>query len=47
MHENDYIHRNLNLENILIDQNGYIRVADFALSRKLDKNEDAKTITGK
>ena len=44
MHEKDYIHRDLKLENILIDRLGYIKVIDFGISSKMKKNEeDAKT----
>ena len=46
MHEKDYIHRDLKLENILIDRFGYIKVIDFGISRKVEKNEDAKTYAG-
>ena len=47
MHEKDYIHRDLKLENILIDRLGYIKVIDFGISRKMKKNEeDAKTFAG-
>ena len=46
MHSNGYIHRDLKLENILLDKDGYIKIIDFGISRKINPNEDAKTFAG-
>lgn len=46
MHSEGYIHRDLKLENILIDKDGYLKIIDFGISRKIEKDEDAKTFAG-
>ena len=46
MHNEDYIHRDLKLNNILLDRYGYIKVIDFGIARKLEHDEDAKTHAG-
>lgn len=46
MHYEGYIHRDLKLENILIDKDGYVKVIDFGISRKIKNDEDAKTFAG-
>jgi len=30
----------------MIDKNGYIKLIDFGISRKIEKDEDAKTFAG-
>lgn len=46
LHLNGYIYRDLRLENILIDENGYIKVAEFGLAKKLKDNERTYTFCG-
>lgn len=47
MHSNGIIYRDLKPENILIDANGYIKITDFGISKKLsNENEKAKTLCG-
>ena len=43
MHEAGYIHRDLKLENIMVDGNGYIKIIDFGLSKALVENDVAMT----
>jgi len=38
MHENNYLHRDLNPRNILIDNKGHIKIIDFGLSKNMEKD---------
>lgn len=35
LHKNNIVHRNLNLENILLDIDGYIKIINYSLATKL------------
>ena len=48
IHKSNLIHRDLTPENIYIDENKKIKIADFDVSKSLSQNNNyAKTITGK
>ena len=38
LHLKGIVHRDLKLENILIDQDGYIKIIDYGLAKMLDEN---------
>ena len=40
------MHRDLKLENILVDMNGYLKIIDFGLAKMLDSNDTTKTYCG-
>jgi len=46
LHGRGIIHRDLKLENILVDQEGYIRLIDYGLAKMLKENEQAMTFCG-
>ena len=41
LHGKGIVHRDLKLENILVDQHGYIRLIDYGLAKMLQGGEDA------
>jgi serine/threonine protein kinase len=45
LHEKGFTHRDLKLENILINQKGYLRVIDYGLA-KIIKKERLTTFCG-
>ena len=40
------MHRDLKTENILIGKDGYIKIIDYGVARKLEPDEDAMTYGG-
>ena len=45
LHNKQIIHRDLKLENIMIDVEGYIKIIDYGLAKKLDENEEENEAT--
>ena len=46
LHEKNIIHRDLKLENIMLNTNGYIKIIDFGMSRMLAPRSLAHTVCG-
>jgi serine/threonine protein kinase len=46
MHSEGIIHRDLKLENILIDEDGYLKLIDFGLAKILKEDDETTTFCG-
>ena len=46
LHQKNIAHRDLKLENVLIDQEGYIHIIDFGISKKIEPNLETGTFCG-
>ena len=46
LHKIGILHRDLKLENILCGQDGYLKIIDFGLAKKLEEDQMTKTYCG-
>ena len=46
LHENDIVYRDIKPENILVDMDGHIRIADFGLAKLIGKDEKSYSFCG-
>ena len=46
LHAQNIIHRDLKLENILVEEDGYLAIIDFGLAKMLDKDAEASSFCG-
>lgn len=46
LHDKGIMHRDLKLENILVDDCGYLKIIDYGLAKTLKKDQTSKTFCG-
>lgn len=46
LHSKNIIHRDIKLENIMIEESGYLKLIDFGVSKKLTSQAQAQTLVG-
>ena len=46
LHMKGIVHRDLKLENILLDQEGYVKIIDYGLAKMLGENSEATSFCG-
>ena len=46
LHSKKIMHRDLKLENILVDETGYLKIIDYGLAKTLQENQTSKTFCG-
>jgi len=46
LHSKGIVHRDLKLENVLVDQDGYLKIIDYGLAKILDEDQEATSFCG-